>query len=218
MKRRTLCLAGLSTWVCSPLRSQTAFSLGIATSGLSIGIHLPAYPQLSPLPGYPVYYAPSLRLNYFFYDGLYWVFQSSNWYVSAWYNGPWNVVAQEAVPLAILRIPVRYYRLPPPAFRGWNVNQPPRWGEHWGPEWESHRQDWSQWNQQENYPPAPLPQYQRDFSGNRYPAPECQPRLREQYDRYEPREPVVRQHLEQQRADHGRERGKSEGHRNDRRD
>ena len=67
------------------------------------------YPQLVPVRGYPVYYAPQLNSNYFFYDGMYWVYQRDNWYASSWYNGPWGLVAREAVPLYVLRIPVRYY-------------------------------------------------------------------------------------------------------------
>ena len=67
-------------------------SIGIGLPGVSIGINLPAYPELVPVPGYPVYYAPRVSSNYFFYDGLYWVYQSDNWYASSWYNGPWGLV------------------------------------------------------------------------------------------------------------------------------
>jgi hypothetical protein len=41
---------------------------------------LPA--QLVPVPGYPIHYAPQLNSNFFFYDGLYWVYQGDNWYAS----------------------------------------------------------------------------------------------------------------------------------------
>ena len=47
------------------------------------------------MPGYPVYYAPRINSNYFFYDGMYWVYQRDNWYASSWYNGPWGLVAPE---------------------------------------------------------------------------------------------------------------------------
>ena len=65
-------------------------SVGIGFPSVSIGINLPAYPQLVRVPGYPVYYAPSLNSNFFFYDGMYWVYQGDNWYASSWYNGPWG--------------------------------------------------------------------------------------------------------------------------------
>ena len=60
-----------------------------AQLSLSIGINnVPAYPELVPVPGYPVYYASQMNSNYFFYDGEYWVYNGDNWYASRWYNGP----------------------------------------------------------------------------------------------------------------------------------
>src|SRR5690348_5230862 len=60
-----------------------------AAVNVSIGINVPAYPSLVRVPNYPVYYAPSLQANYFFYDGLYWVYGADGiWYESPWYNGP----------------------------------------------------------------------------------------------------------------------------------
>ena len=95
---RTLSLVlGLSL---SPLAS--------AAVQVSISIGVPAYPRLVVVPGYPVYYAPQVQANYFFYDGMYWVYQADNWYASSWYNGPWWYVEPYAVPVYILRIPVRY--------------------------------------------------------------------------------------------------------------
>ena len=85
-------------------------SIDFEVPGASIGINLPAYPQLQRVPGYPVYYAPGMNSNYFFYDGLYWVYQGDNWYASSWYNGPWGLVDPVDVPVFVLRVPVRYYR------------------------------------------------------------------------------------------------------------
>ena len=107
---------------------------------------MPVYPTLVLVPGYPVYYAPQLNSNYFFYDGMYWVYQADNWYASSWYNGPWVLVAPVAVPVFVLRVPVRYYRQPPLYFRAWSPNAPPRWGEHWGNAWEQRRRGWDNWN------------------------------------------------------------------------
>ncbi len=132
-------------------------SVGIGFPGVSIGINLPAYPQLVRVPGYPVYYAPSLNSNFFFYDGMYWVYQGDNWYASSWYNGPWGLVAPAVVPLYILRVPVRYYRQPPVYFGGWRTDAPPRWGDHWGREWEQQRGGWDRWNHSAVPAPAPLP-------------------------------------------------------------
>ena len=72
--------------------------------GVSIGINLPVFPELVVVPGYPVYYAPTVTANYFFYDGLYWVFnvEDGQWYSSSWYNGPWVFVEAAFVPQPVL--------------------------------------------------------------------------------------------------------------------
>src|ERR1700754_4783045 len=84
-----------------------------AAVGISIGINIPTYPRLVAVPGYPVYYAPGVNSNYFFYDGMYWDFYNDNWYASRWYNGPWTAVDPYEVPTYLLRVPVSYYRRPP---------------------------------------------------------------------------------------------------------
>lgn len=188
----------LSLLFCSANFAAADVSIGIGLPNVSIGINLPLFPQLVRVPGYPVYYAPQMDANYFFYDGMYWVYQDDNWYASSWYNGPWGFVEPEYVPLFILRVPVSYYRQPPVYFRSWQSNAPPRWGQHWGHEWERHRSGWDRWNRRSAPAPAPLPVYQRKYSGDRYPRAEQQHQLRKQQYRYQPRDKVVRQHLKQQ--------------------
>ena len=73
-----------------PLLLLSAPPAAQAQVSVHIGIHLPVYPQLQRVPGYPVYYAPEVPGNFFFYDGLYWVFEDDIWYYSSWYNGPWT--------------------------------------------------------------------------------------------------------------------------------
>ncbi len=175
-------------------------SIGIGLPGVNIGINLGSYPQLVQVPGYPVYYAPRLGSNFFFYDGAYWVYERDNWYASSWYNGPWGMVAPEIVPLYVLRIPVRYYRDPPGYFRGWRPDAPPRWGNHWGNDWEQRRRGWDKWDRKSAPAPAPLPVYQRKYAGDRYPKVEQQHELRSQNYRYKPRDPVVRQHYQEHAA------------------
>jgi hypothetical protein len=184
--------------VISVVSAEAQVSIGIGLPSVSIGINLPLYPELAPVPGYPVYYAPQVNANYFFYDGLYWVYQDDNWYASSWYNGPWGYVRPEVVPAYVLRVPVRYYRQPPPYFRGWRQNAPPRWGQHWGHEWEQHRSGWDKGKRGHAPARAPLPVYQRQYSGDRYPRAEQQHQLRNQQYRYQPRDRAVREHYNQQ--------------------
>lgn len=200
--RHLIFVSGL---LLSAVAPASQVSIGIGLPNASIGINLPAYPHLDRVPDHPVYYAPRLSANFFFYDGMYWVYQNDNWYASTWYNGPWALVRPEAVPVFILRIPVRYYSLPPPYFRGWRPDAPPRWGERWGPEWECDRSGWDQWDRSASPPPAPLPLYQRPYSGARYPRQvERQHQLLQQKYRYQPREPVVRQHYQERGQGQGR--------------
>lgn len=166
-------------------------------SGVNIGIGVSAYPDLVPVPGYPVYYDPRANSNYFFYDGLYWVYQVDNWYVSSWYNGPWQLVDREDVPAFVLRVPVHYYRHPPVYFRSWRADAPPHWGEHWGRDWEARRGGWDRWDARSAPPAAPLPDYQRQYSGNRYPrAIEQQRSIQTENYRYQPHETVTQQHFQ----------------------
>ncbi len=178
-------------------------TLGVATTAsadvrVSIGINLPTYPRLVPVPGYPVYYAPGVDSNYFFYDGLYWDFDGDNWYASSWYNGPWRVVDPVAVPVYLLRVPVRYYHRPPAYFRGWRADASPRWNEHWGRDWEQRRGGWDGRSRLARVSPAPLPTYQRQYSGNRYPQGDQQTTLHSQNYRYQPRDAAAQQHYQQQ--------------------
>lgn len=198
--RNLLIVLSILLFPVNAAHAEVSVGIGISVPGVSIGINLPAYPRLVRVPGYPVYYDPMLDSNYFFYDGLYWVLQGDDWYVSGWYNGPWQLVERDYVPLYVLRVPVRYYRRPPPYFRGWRADAPPRWGDHWGGDWERRRSGWDQWNRRSAPRPAPLPSYQRKYSGDRYPhEPEKQHSIRSERYRYQPREPVTREYYQDRR-------------------
>jgi hypothetical protein len=188
----------LSMLLCPVTFAAAQVSIEIGAPTVSIGINLPIFPNLVPVPGYPVYYAPRMDANYFFYDGMYWVYQNDTWYASSWYNGPWWSVDPYDVPLYILRIPVRYYRQPPVYFRGWMSSAPPRWGAHWGHGWEQRRSGWDRWNRRSAPSRAPLPVYQRQYTGDRYPKAEQQHSIRSQHYRYQPRDSVARKHFQPQ--------------------
>jgi len=194
-------IIALAILLCSALPARAQFSIEFGAPGVNIGINMPVYPTLVRIPGYPVYYDPQVNSNYFFYDGLYWVYWGDNWYASEWYNGPWQLVAPIYVPQFLLLVPVRYYRAPPVYFRTWYRDGPPRWGEHWGRTWEQRRIGWDRWDRRSVPAAAPLPVYQRQYSGNNYPrAVEQQQVIRSQNYRYQPREAVAQQHFQQHAA------------------
>lgn len=194
--RQLFVVLGLLLGGPMPAMPQVSVGIGISLPGVSIGINLPRLPRLVRVPDFPVYYAPGVASNYFFYDGLYWVLEGDHWYASSWYNGPWGQVVPEAVPVFLLRVPVRYYRRPPPYFRDWRPDLPPRWGEHWGRDWEQRRPGWDR-NRTPRPVPAPLPIYQRKYPMERYPQAEQQPSTHGQNYRYQPRDPVVRRYYDE---------------------
>lgn len=181
-------------FLLSVLPAQAQVRVGIGFPDASIEVRLSSYPALVQIRGYPVYYAPRLEANYFFYDGMYWVYQRDDWYASSWYNGPWALVEPDFVPAYLLRVPVRYYRHPPPHFHGWRSNAPPRWDEHWGRDWSDRRHGWDRWNRRSAPSPAPLPVYQRRYSGDRYPEVTQQLLLQSNNYRYQAQDPVVQQY------------------------
>ena len=192
-------LIALCMWMCSVTLAHADVSVGIGLPGISIGVNVPSYPALVPVPGYPVYYDPRANSNYFFYDGMYWIYEGDNWYASSWYNGPWQLTEPDYVPLFVLRIPIRYYRHPPEYFHGWRADGPPHWGEHWGRGWEEHRSGWDHWDRGSAPRAAPLPAYQRSYSGEHYPrAQEQQRSIQSDHYRYQPREQATQQHFQQQ--------------------
>jgi len=191
-------MRSLVTAVLLALASATAAVPASAAVSVSIGLNIPAYPRLVGVPGYPVYYAPDLNANYFFYDGLYWYFDGASWYDSPWYNGPWTIVDPFYVPTYILRVPVRYYHRPPAWFHGWNAGYAPRWHEHWGHDWSQRRGDWQRGEVHASTRPAPLPSYQQRYSGNNYPSAAQQAEIHSRQYNYHPREQVARQRY----ADH----------------
>ena len=193
--------------------------LGTSTAAaqVSIGINLPAFPELVIVPGYPVYYAPSVRANYFFDDGLYWVFnvEDGYWYSSSWYNGPWVFVEPAYVPQSLLVVPYRYYRSRPEYWSGWQEDLPPHWGHHWGGGWESSRRGWDHWDRSRTYVAAPLPLYQKRYEGDHYPAPSQQVIIHNEQYHYQPQDVHVRQRqatiLHEQSKGGAKARGKAEG-------
>jgi hypothetical protein len=181
-----------SLLLCPLAPAVAQISVEIELQGSNLGFDQPAYPELVAVPGYPVYYAPGSASNYFFYDGMFWVFQGDTWYASSWYNGPWGVVQPGFVPFFILRVPVRYYRRPPVYFQAWQHDAPPRWGEHWGSGWERQHSGWERWDRRQVPAPAPLPVYQRQYVGDRYPQRPQQRDLRQRNYQHAPADAAVR--------------------------
>jgi hypothetical protein len=186
-------LVAVPMLMCIAAAAHAEVRIQVGLPGISIGVNMPRYPQLVLVPGTPVYYDAHSNSNYFFYDGAYWVYAGDNWYVSSWYNGPWDSVDPNDMPLFVLRVPVRYYRQPPTFFASWRGDAAPRWNDHWGNRWHGGHDGWDQWDRKRAPRAAPLPTYQRKYSGKNYPGDsEQQGSIRARSYRHQPREAVTR--------------------------
>lgn len=209
--RMRFLLAALPLVLCFATTAPAQVSIQVRLPGVDIGVNMPTYPQLVLVPGTPVYYDSHANSNYFFYDGMYWVYARDTWYASTWYDGPWDRVDPDDMPLYVLRVPVRYYRQPPTYFSGWRTDAAPRWDEHWGHDWHNRRDGWDQWDRHSGPKAAPLPVYQREYAGKVYPnAADQQGSIRTKHYRYKPREAVTRRHYEATR-EQSRQEGSSRG-------
>jgi hypothetical protein len=164
----------------------------IGPPGADPGLRVPLFPYLAPVPGCPVYVASGMAANYFYFDGLFWIYRGGGWFAGIWYDGPWGLVPAEVVPMPLLWVPVRSFRDPPAGFRAWQGMEPPHWGEVWGAAWEARRSGWEQWDRHSAPALARLPGYQKGFAGPRYPRPEEQWDLHNRNFRYHPGEPLVK--------------------------
>jgi hypothetical protein len=129
---RRVALAGILMATAAGLLSAAPAVADNVSIGVTVGTPPPpvmvtAPPQLVVVTGTPVYYAPAVSFNYFFYSGRYYVFHDGAWFYAAAFNGPWTFVALERVPRPILAVPVAYYRIPP---GHWKKDGPPPWAEH----------------------------------------------------------------------------------------
>jgi hypothetical protein len=108
------------------------FSGAAATASdvkIDIGLGVPplvltAPPQLVVVPGTPVYYAPDVAANLFFYKGRYYTVANGVWSMAPAYGGPWAVIQVGQVPAPVVAVPVAYYKIPPGQLK---KHGPPPW-------------------------------------------------------------------------------------------
>ncbi len=120
-----LALVGACLFPAIPALADS-LRVGIRMDSVSLGIHIGEEPRLVLVPGTPVYEAPSVPYNYFYYEGRYYLYQGGAWLRSATYNGPWTVIAIEQVPRPVLVVPAEHYKVRPDH---WKRHGPPPWAE-----------------------------------------------------------------------------------------
>jgi hypothetical protein len=105
--------------------------------GINIGpppIVVAEPPRLVVVPRSPVYWAPSLPYNFFYYGGRYWTYHEDGWFSAGSVHGPWVVIDLPRVPRPVLAVPIAYYRVPPGHWKRMRRGGPPPWaGRGHGP-------------------------------------------------------------------------------------
>jgi len=105
--------AALFLLLLASVAAADSVSIGVNTPSLSLGLHVGETPQMAPVHGLPVYHAPAVDHNYFFYGGHYYLFHQGVWFSSPRHNGPWSSLVIHQVPRPVLAVPVTYYKIPP---------------------------------------------------------------------------------------------------------
>jgi len=148
--KRMLVFAGIVVAAGSHL---AVMPVPVQADSLSIGVNIglppppppmivsTAPPPLVVVPGSPVYYAPSVSVNFFAYGGRYYSHHNGAWFLATTYNGPWGHIAVERVPQPVLAVPVAYYKVPPGHMK--KGGGPPPWAGHGkGPKHKGPKHKW----------------------------------------------------------------------------
>jgi len=147
MRKTALTCAALCLLLATPAAAGVNLNIGI---GVPVGppvvvvapppppqVMAPAPPSVVVIPGTPVYYAPGLNVDIFFYGGFWWTPYQNYWYRSSYYSGPW---------LPVQRPPRVFFNLPP-HYRDYAVRERPipygQFRQHWR-DWDRDRRggDW----------------------------------------------------------------------------
>src|SRR5690348_3122328 len=116
---RKIVVSTMAMLLCAGLMTAPGAHAADVHVGINIGVPPPppvvieSPPPLVVVPQSPVYYAPSLPFNYFYYGGLYYTFHEGHWFSAGSYAGPWTYITVARVPRPVIAVPVRYYKVPP---------------------------------------------------------------------------------------------------------
>ena len=193
-----LVLLGL-LFSATPASAQV--SVGIGLPGVSIGINLPVVPGARPGAGLPgLLRSADWTRTFSSTTACTGCTRGITGTRAPGTTGPGGSWARRSCRCSSCEFPCATTGLRLRTFADGGADAPPRWGEHWGHEWEQRRSGWDRWNRGSVPAPAPLPVYQRQYSGDRYPRVEQQQALQRQKYRYQPQDPVVRQVQQERRS------------------
>ena len=102
-----------TSYLLSPERTSAEVNVHVGI-GLPLPIVLiPAAPAVVCIPDTPVYYAPDVGIDIFFYSGHWYRPYRGYWYRATYYNGPWAYLPPQRVPAVLVHLPANNYNVPP---------------------------------------------------------------------------------------------------------
>ena len=104
-----LACAAFWLWLAAPGLAGVNVNVGIGIPVPLPVVVVPAPPAMVIVPGTPVYYAPGLDVDVFFYGGYWWTPHQGYWFRSNNYNGPWEGMAHP--PAAMVHMPRDYRQM-----------------------------------------------------------------------------------------------------------
>jgi hypothetical protein len=92
----------------APAQAEVNVNIGIGIPIPAPVFVVPAPPAVVVVPGVaaPVYYAPGLEVDIFFYGGWWWTPNQGSWFRSRAYSGPWGFVQRP--PAVFVNMPHNY--------------------------------------------------------------------------------------------------------------
>jgi len=118
MKRKIIIVFVLSVLIgtyhlMSPEKASADVSVHIGIGAPLPTVVVPAPPAVVVIPGTPVYYAPDVGIDLFFYSGRWYRKHDGHWYIATYYNGPWAYLPAARVPTVFVNLPGGSYNIPP---------------------------------------------------------------------------------------------------------
>lgn len=102
-----------TSYLLSPERTSAEVSVHIGIGVPLPIVVIPEPPAVVLIPGAPVYYAPDVGIDLFFYSGRWYREHNGHWYMATYYNGPWAYLPAPRVPAVFIYLPADYYHIPP---------------------------------------------------------------------------------------------------------
>jgi len=124
-----------ASYLLSPEKASAGVNVQVGISVPLPNVVISAPPAVVLIPGTPVYYAPDVGIDIFFYSGHWYRPYEGGWYRATYYNGPWGY-------LPPARVPAVFTHLPPPGYH----NIPPG---HQRIPYGQLKKNWKEWDKEQ---------------------------------------------------------------------